>query len=86
MCWSLEHGSCGRIAKWSLGIESGLSAVASVEQRDWESSVIAEEAGRIGTPPNKGNATDDELRCAPFLAADRQGRSAAKGPRFVVVK
>ena len=29
------------------------------------------------SPSNKGNAADDELRFAPFLAADRQGRSAA---------
>ena len=80
--WWLEHASVREFSKVSRRSESGSSAVASVEQRDWESSVIAEEPGRIGAPPNKANAEDDELRFAPFLASDRQGRCATRS-RFI---
>ena len=82
--WWLEHASVRESRRCPTVMKVGSSAVASVVQRDRESSVIAEEPGRVGAPPNKANAEDDELRFAPFLASDPQGRWAAKGSRTSV--
>ena len=70
------------MSEWVIG-RAGSLLLAAGQRNSHRRNVLVIEptrgVERGGAPPNNVNAADDELRFAPLLAADPQGRSAAKG-------